>query len=113
MNKPLSFFKKQKTVTYTQTQTEQGIANYCCDEMKFACEPCKLKEKKMMYGKMEKIIADSILYGKETNDIGMNLHKAYCGSYSEYPSYYNYKKFSYCPFCGTKINGYINIDKDK
>jgi len=103
----LCFYEKEELEVIKNTVTHRGIANYCCKEMEKACEPFKTKEHKR-YEKDEFVIAKSELYDKKTNKIGIHTHSAYnfdsCGDGTDY---YNQVEFKYCPFCGTKINGYI------
>jgi len=109
MKNPLSFFEREEVEVVKHTIVKKGIANYCCKKMKFACEHYKIKKDKY---------ADSAIYNIEKNEIGMEVHRNLGDRYdyewhSDCYDYYNYMKFKYCPFCGTKINGYIEIDEDK
>ena len=109
---PLSFYEEQELQIIKNTVTHKGIAHFCCKEMKKACESYDTG-KKDRWGKKEHIIADSAIHNRNTNKIGTHTHKHY--GYDSYHGhdYYNYVEFKYCPFCGTKINGYVERDKDE
>jgi dihydroxyacetone kinase-like predicted kinase len=113
MNKQLSFFKTEKIVTRVETEVERGIAYYCCKEMEIACKPFKTKEKER-YNPKNYIYADSVIYDDETNKIGIHMHTSHDYDFSSYgETCHNFKEFKYCPFCGTKINGYVLLENEK
>lgn len=110
--KPLKFFERQEIEIVKKTKTIKGISNYCCKEMKKACEDYNTGEKEY-YNKKKPRIAHSRIYNKKTNEIGIRTHSSYNDASMSFSyDYYNYIKFKYCPFCGTKINGYIDEDEN-
>lgn len=92
---PLSFYKKE--IVTTVTEIDEGIAVFCCKEMEEACSEYK-KDGEIYY---------SAIYDKYKKKLGINTH--HCYSYEDYHT--DFKEFKYCPFCGTKINGYVEIEK--
>lgn len=109
-NEPLSFFEKEEIKITKKTVVKKGIANYCCKKMKKACEDFDTGEKER-YDNKGHGMAKSIIYDKERNKIGMEVHSAYdydsCGGGYDF---FNYMEFKFCPFCGTEINGLVEID---
>lgn len=107
---PLSFYETQELKITKRTVTHKGVAHFCCKEMKKACEPYDTG-KKEKHSKNGHLIADSIIYDRNTNKICINTHTSEDpDSYSGCDNfYYNYAEFKYCPFCGTKINGYVEV----
>ena len=106
---PLSFYETQELQIIKNTVTHKGVAYFCCKEMKKACEPYDTG-KKQRYDR-NYIIADSSIYERNTNKIGVKTHTAY--NYDPFDgghNFYNYVEFKYCPFCGTKINGYVDVE---
>lgn len=101
---PLCFFEKEELEVIKHTVTKKGIASYCCNAMQKACEQYDTKETER-YGKGHRI-ADSTIFDAHKNKIGIETHGDY-GNYGR--DYYNYVEFNYCPFCGTKINGYVEV----
>lgn len=95
--KPLSFYKKETAVTRTETNVEEGIAHFCCSRMKKACT--EYKEKNTIYY--------SELYSKDKK-IGCYTHNYENSGYDSYrTSYVDFEIFDFCPFCGVRINGYV------
>ena len=74
--------------------------------MKKACEDFNTK-KKERYGK-DMIFATSRIYNKAENKIGVCVHHYHDFDYDYIDI--NYMEFKYCPFCGTKIDGYVLKD---
>ena len=106
---PLSFYETETLEVIKNTVIHKGIAQFCCKKMEKACNDYNTGETER-YSTTERI-ADSVIHNKQTNKIGMNTHSCYdYDSLSGGRDYYNYIEFNNCPFCGTKINGYIEVD---
>lgn len=109
MKNPLKFFEKEEIEITKHTVVKKGIAEYCCKQMKKACEELDTG-KKDRYGCKNPIFAMSEIYNRQKNEIGLHTH-SYINpaDYDYHRSYCNYMKFKFCPFCGTKINGYVEV----
>jgi hypothetical protein len=108
--KPLCFFEKTKVEIIKRSVTEKGIACYCCDEMEKACKPFEFKKKNISLSKKNIITADSNIWNEKNNKIGIKTHVYEDDSSYDYystPVFLNFVVFNFCPFCGTKINGYV------
>ena len=107
---PICFYEKEKLEVIKNTVVYKGIAQFCCKEMEKACTPFNTKVRER-YNNDKLIFASSRIYDKGTNKIGIKTHSAYdYHSCSGLSNYHNYTEFKYCPFCGTKINGYIEVE---
>jgi len=115
---PLTFFINEETTMVEKVTKKQGILHYCCKDMEKACKNKLEDDDKPYLGGTQSLILNQEYYEDENKPkngymynsrnlkIGCHTHKKIDDD-SEYDI--NFKVFSFCPFCGTKINGYIEV----
>ena len=104
MNNPLTIV--EKTYRNVHVTKKHEIRDYCCKEMKGFL--ATLSSPLSFWGRFESDYCRVIGYRKELlGNICIQKYESDYWEHGEKPKDY-YHVISFCPFCGTKINGVVD-----